>query len=636
MITEAIVIGAVDAAVFLDDGLLHAVRLGSTGEELIDCSRDVGWLLSTGAEKRRLPRPPRDIAELGAQLREWAQRHRALTMTSSGMDARLTEPTRTTCILAAEENLRSPFVAAFARARLLGCPPSEEADLDGALRLCFEANARRAATLYGDLSDAMPYIATVRQLLEKLLRYEFDEALDPENALRAMVDSGLVADAIEATIRRDGVSLSGLVFRGADESEVSRALPRTAHFLARFVAAVRREFDAWPEHASIAATKEMDHAHPRADGHLFLDAVREWKDQLAFQSRRKRQESRPSLSPDEVQKRVERVNSQKKFIIENLEGNRLARADNSIVALIRSQQHYSTLAQLCMSLCDLGAYATRRGLFELAERLYRAAAFANDEDPVPATGYAETLRQMGRPEDALAAYTEAKAAFPHEPVPATGYAETLRQMGRVEEAKSALRHILMRFPHDRVVKNALACLLVEMQNLTEARSLIEVAAPRTEQDWRDYHVIAMSFLTENKYSEAAQRLRLGIETAPFPAVSQVFRNGLAVMELNQRHYKEAIDLIVAASDNVIRFQSPATAVLEAHARAALGEIDRAQEVLDRAEQARQPAVVSLSDFLRRRYRLGAYEKRALAEAEADQLDRAIAEQELALALRVAA
>ena len=391
MITEAIVIGAVEAAVFWDDDLLHAVRLGATGEELIDCSRDAGWLLSTSAEKRRLPRPPRDIAELGAQLREWSQQHRALTMMISGTDARLTEPTRTTCILAAEESLRTPSGAAFARARLLGCPLLEEADLDGALRLSFEASARRAAALYGALSEATPYIEPVRRLLEKLLRYEFDEALDPERALRAMIDSGLVADAVEAIVRRDGKSLSGLVFKGADESEVSRALPRTAHFLARFVAAVRKGFDAWPENTSIMITEEKDHGYTRADGNLFLDAVREWKEELTVQSRRKRGDSRLSLSPDEVQARVERVNNQKKFIIENLKTNRLARAENAIVALIRSQQLHSTLAQLCMSLCDLGAHATRFGLFELAERLYRAAELANDKDPVPANGYVETL-----------------------------------------------------------------------------------------------------------------------------------------------------------------------------------------------------------------------------------------------------
>ena len=233
MITEAIVIGTVDAAVFWEDEHLRAVRLASAGDELIDCTRDVGLLLSTGAEKRRLAQPPQDLEQLQTQLRDWSRRHRALSMMISGMDAELTRPTRLSCILAAEESFRDPSSTAFAQARLLGCPLPEEADLNGALGLSFEAGAGRAAALYDAVNLARPYVAAVRQLVERLLRYEFDDLIHPEGALRAVVDSGMVADAIYAIVQRQRPSLNGLFFKYVRQPEIIPFLPRAAHFLAR-------------------------------------------------------------------------------------------------------------------------------------------------------------------------------------------------------------------------------------------------------------------------------------------------------------------------------------------------------------------------------------------------------------------
>jgi hypothetical protein len=174
MITEAVVIGAVEAAVFWDDDELGAVRLRSGNGELLDCTRDVGMLLSIGMERRRLPRPPKGMAELGAELRAWSERHRALTMVVSGMDAQLTEQTRTSCILAAESCLERGANAAFVRARVLGCPLPGEADLETALRLAFEAEARRVAALYGELTKARDDRRTVRRVLEEPLLYDFE------------------------------------------------------------------------------------------------------------------------------------------------------------------------------------------------------------------------------------------------------------------------------------------------------------------------------------------------------------------------------------------------------------------------------------------------------------------------------
>jgi tetratricopeptide (TPR) repeat protein len=772
MITEAIVIGAVDAAVYWEGEHLCAVRLESAGDELIDCSRDVGLLLSTGAEKRRLAQPPHDLEELQAQLREWSGRHRALTMMISGMDPQLTRSTRRTCILAAEQGLCHPSSAAFARARLLSCALPEEADLEGALSLAFEGSANSAAALYGDLSKALPYVAKVRESLERLLRYEFDDGIDPEIALRALIESGTIADALDAIARRDRASLNGLVFKYQEHPEVVSAVPRAVHLLARFIAEIGNAYD-WLDLGQAAPADEIDIWQYNEDA--FVAAVKDWVADAAFRGGRQRQRS-SAMSANEA---FEQVGSQKAFVIDYLQKNRLGRAEKAVLALIRSQRRHSTIVNqrrqsglelLCKSLSDLGATAIRLSYFEFAQRLYVAAQVANQRDPVPFsgyaetlrklgrpeealavyhdakaafphdvvsftgyaetlrqlgrpeealsvygdakaafpheavpftgyaetlrqlgrpeealavygdakaafphhvvpfngyaetlrqlgrpdealaaygdakaafphevyafTGYAETLRQLGRPDEALAVYGDAKAAFPHDVVPFTGYAETLRQLGRPDEAEAAFRSALDEFPGERVAKNALACLLVEKGLIVEARALIPVQAPQSEDDWRDYHVVAMTFLKEKNYDEAEKRLAYGTHVAPFHSARDVFRGALAFAKLCRKRYAEVIS--VTQPDNVLEFRRPAVEIMDAHARAALGEFDRAETSLRHAERSHSTEVIRLSDFVRKRYGLSPYSGLMPQVDEAAALDEIIAEAEFDLALRAAA
>jgi Flp pilus assembly protein TadD len=255
-------------------------------------------------------------------------------------------------------------------------------------------------------------------------------------------------------------------------------------------------------------------------------------------------------------------------------------------------------------------------------------------DIYAANGYAETLRQLGRLGEALAAYVKAKEDFPHDVVPFTGYAETLREMGRLVEAEREFHGILHRFANERVARNALACLLIETGRTLDARDLIPIESPKSEHDWRDYHVAAMAFLKEENHEEAEKRFAYGTRLAPFQSAKDVFRAALAFAKLRRRQYKEVTALV--AHDNVLEFRLPAAAVINAHASAELGQLDRAEESLRDAERSRSAPVVRLSDFLRRRYTLGVYAGQLLASEEAADLDRIIAESEFDLALHIAA
>jgi tetratricopeptide (TPR) repeat protein len=216
-----------------------------------------------------------------------------------------------------------------------------------------------------------------------------------------------------------------------------------------------------------------------------------------------------------------------------------------------------------------------------------------------------------------------------------GYAETLRQMGQIEDAYAEYQMILELCPYDRVARNATACLLIDLRRYEEARNCLRIQKLLSEHDWRDSHVIAMSYLKEGQYEETLSRLRYGQQNVPFYDTRAVFETSLAVTELRRKRYQNAVELLDhSTAGNVIEF--PGRATLRAHARAELGHIDRANEELNAADEQIGAPIVCLRDVVRRRYRLGNFVTTVLTDSEVTQLDEEIAEQEFDLALRPAA
>ncbi|VFM95212.1 MAG: hypothetical protein BECKG1743D_GA0114223_100418 [Candidatus Kentron sp. G] len=213
MITQAIILGAVQAAIYREDDSWRAVRLGPSGKGIIDCTRSLALLMESRAEQRALTEPLSNLAELETHLRGWSRKHRALTLLIAGMDDQLSFDTRRTCLEAAEELLLWDTGAhGFARARLLGCPASEDADITGGYLLSEEIGARTAAGFYRELRAAEVQIPAVRRILDEILFFAPGSEFNPEAARRAIIDAGVVADAVLVLTHKAGpVSLWQLV-----------------------------------------------------------------------------------------------------------------------------------------------------------------------------------------------------------------------------------------------------------------------------------------------------------------------------------------------------------------------------------------------------------------------------------------
>ena len=597
MITEAIVMGAIEAAVYRDGDKVLAARLSSDGEELIDCTRDLSLLVGSMAEKRHLPQPPRDREDLRGHLLKWSRRHRALNMLIAGMDSELTNETRLSCIQETEFLLNQKGTANFARARILGCPPSDDADIKTAISLSLEAKAEKTLALYYDLDKATKIVSKCHDILREVLFSKLDAEHDFQAALRNIIDIGIVAEAITAIVDRNSDKLTTIVIDHANDADLAKDIPRAAHVLTDFIARLKSEFGltATPGEKFEAARTEALH-EKRSQ---LITFIIDWKDELA--------KSRSHKSRTDSYEALDKVNRQKTYITGLLKRRQLEQADKGVLDLANSQYQTGCFSHLCKSLSDLGSISTRMGLFDFAKRLFEAAQLANDRDPVPFNGYAETLRQLGKPEEALAEYEKARE----------------------------------RFPNNRVVRNAAACIQVDLKRFEEARDLIAIDAPRTIHDWWDYHVFAMSFLREGNREKAIKLLSDGLRDIPFFISRQMFETSLAMAELQRGNYLEAAKILDPVPDNVILFPDnvilfPVRAVLHAHARAALNQKDLAENDLALAEQSHGSEINPLCDALRHRYTLGSYASIEPDEATKARLDADIYDGEFELVLRMTA
>ncbi len=143
------------------------------------------------------------------------------------------------------------------------------------------------------------------------------------------------------------------------------------------------------------------------------------------------------------------------------------------------------------------------------------------------------------------------------------YAETLRDLGQPQKAVQIYEEVLQRFVWDRVANNALTCLLVETGD-PKAKKILKISSPRSEADWRDFHVMAMMALWDGNYPEARKLLVSGRRDCPFYESRAVFEFTLAALNLRERKQQSSLNL-VALEKQIILF--PAASIIYVHLEA---------------------------------------------------------------------
>ena len=230
--------------------------------------------------------------------------------------------------------------------------------------------------------------------------------------------------------------------------------------------------------------------------------------------------------------------------------------------------------KFAMSLTNLATQLGEKA--SVAFTLYDMAVICASEDVTVHTARAETLRALGRFEEALAAYDRTVEDFPHDAFARTGRAETLRALGRFDEALAAYDRTVEDFPHDAVARTGRAETLRALGRFDEALA----AYDRTVEDFPQNAVArtgrAETLRALGRFDEALAAYDRTVEDFPQNAFA---RTGRAETLRALGRFEEAL----AAYDRTVE-DFPQNAVARngrAETLRALGRFDEALAAYDR-------------------------------------------------------
>ena len=206
-------------------------------------------------------------------------------------------------------------------------------------------------------------------------------------------------------------------------------------------------------------------------------------------------------------------------------------------------------------------------------------------------------------------------------------AEVLRDLGRPDEALAALDATIERFPANVVARTARAHLLAQLGNLGDAEAMLMSAALRsqTRDDWIATHILAMARLRVGRVREALASFDYAVSSCPFADVRAYFVTARPLALIAEGRAREA----AAALDELARDRQASTTLatniilFQAHAHAEAGDRGRARALV-RSAQVIDFAVArqrSLAAALTERYALA--EDSSLGEEQAEQLNETI-------------
>ncbi|MCH8342484.1 MAG: tetratricopeptide repeat protein [Planctomycetes bacterium] len=265
----------------------------------------------------------------------------------------------------------------------------------------------------------------------------------------------------------------------------------------------------------------------------------------------------------------------------------LGRLDEALAQYKETIQRFPNDAVAYCGWCEV-----LRDLGRLDEALaqYKETIQRFPNDSVPCNGRGEVLRDLGRLDEALAQYEATIQRFPNNSFAYCGRGEVLRELGRLDEALAQYEEAIARLPTDRFAPTAKAHVLIEMKRYDQALSLLSEDPPRSLGDWIAFHVRGMAHLRRGNYETAIELFRQGVRDCPFSASAPFFRTALAVAQLGQRKYADAVTTLENQPGEVAD-------VLRLHAEGEQGHAEEARAANERLLRSQRPRVIGLRDDL---------------------------------------
>jgi tetratricopeptide (TPR) repeat protein len=412
----------------------------------------------------------------------------------------------------------------------------------------------RASRLLSDLLRDQAQIDRVRRSFEAIPLEVFGNAASKSAAFEAAIAHRAFVDLVDALNRNADVNFVVLKLLA-----LTRDVEGMREIIAHWTAGMRK---ARAQESGPAAEPEEDF-EPSDDGSKAATTL----DQAItnFQQRKPWELEGSSADLPGIKREIAWIGERLKF-------GETTRAERALAELIDRQGRRSRAEDVVKTLTSVADLARGAKLFDWTLWLLSAIDKVGVPDAHAMTVRAETLRDLGRYEEALAALEEAMRRFPQNEVAPTARAETLRDLGRYEEALAALEEAMRRFPQNEVAPNARAETLRDLGRYDEALAAFEETMRRFPQDAVAPTARAETLRDLDRYEEALAALEETMRRFP---QNEVAPNAYAhlLAERGRLHEAESV-LLSAATRSTTRGDWIAVHVL-AMAKVRVGRIEEA-------------------------------------------------------------
>jgi tetratricopeptide (TPR) repeat protein len=294
------------------------------------------------------------------------------------------------------------------------------------------------------------------------------------------------------------------------------------------------------------------------------------------------------------------VEKRKQIIIEHMRRRDFDRLQGLVDELVEYQQANGGAKFTVKSLCDLATEAKLMSNHRLQLELTERSINLEHDDAWSWAQYADALLNMGRPAEALEAYEQADA-FGAGVVAKTGRAETLRALGRLNDALDAYDYAIAQHPEDTIAKNGRSCVLMALRRYEEALADLPNEELCTLQDWMGYHIRGMILLRMGQVDEALNVFEQGMIGNPWHSEREIFRTALGIAWMRKQNFPKASKVLEEVSTPALQAQAD---ILRIHAYGEEGKIELAKAAYDRVAANPQFQSDELMNELHRKYILG--------------------------------
>jgi hypothetical protein len=232
-----------------------------------------------------------------------------------------------------------------------------------------------------------------------------------------------------------------------------------------------------------------------------------------------------------------------------------------------------------------------------ALKRYKETLVIHPNYVIARNGYAECLRDLGTPDKALEWYRETLVTDPSYVVARDGYGECLRDLGKHNEALEWYRETLAFYPNV-ITRNATASVLVHLGRHAEALQMLPSSDPVTIQDWIALHIRGMAYFRAGDIDSSQLLFERGV-SASLPALhAAYFRSALALCHLRRRDPSKAVETLTDVSD--AKLQTTVN-IIRVHAFGADGRIADCRDLLVEIGEPTRPLARALAFECRYRF-----------------------------------